>query len=324
MSSPPAAATVTVARVAATSGWRRVTWEVDGPGWSRLADRLADPAALDGWVAEELAGTAAGHRDLAGALIVYRFAGSLAELVVGPLLEQRRALVLTPADVWLQLGPAARLDAVGVTGGGVAVLPDDPAAAVAAVAGPSVAEAGSTVAGAGPSVAGAGSTVAGAAGARPSVVVVAGVAGLRDAAVRSLLDVFGPLVPAVRARAPFGVRGMWGTLADHLAEVALRRAREQRRDQAVAWAAVESLLDALAAREPLLRARPRPHPVDGPAGAALFATKGTCCLIYKAAGPGPARALIDAAACTSCPLRSEADRHARLSAHLSRQAGGGA
>jgi hypothetical protein len=284
-----------------------VTWEVDGPGWSRLADRLADPAALDGWVAEELAGTAAGHRDLAGALIVYRFAGSLAELVVGPLLEQRRALVLTPADVWLQLGPAARLDAVGVTGGGVAVLPDDPAAAVA-----------------GPSAAGAGSTVAGAAGARPSVVVVDGVDGLRDAAVRSLLDVFGPLVPAVRARAPFGVRGMWGTLADHLAEVALRRAREQRRDQAVAWAAVETLLDALAAHEPLLRARPRPHPVDGPAGTALFATKGTCCLIYKAAGPGPARALIDAAACTSCPLRSEADRHARLSAHLSRQAGGGA
>ncbi|HKH05237.1 MAG TPA: hypothetical protein VKA65_08735 [Acidimicrobiales bacterium] len=331
MSSPPAAATVTVARVAATSGWRRVTWEVDGPGWSRLADRLADPAALDGWVAEELAGTAAGHRDLAGALIVYRFAGSLAELVVGPLLEQRRALVLTPADVWLQLGPAARLDAVGVTGGGVAVLPDDPAAAVAAVAGPSVAEAGSTVAEAGSTVAragstvaGAGSTVAGAAGARPSVVVVDGVEGLRDAAVRSLLDVFGPLVPAVRARAPFGVRGMWGTLADHQAEVALRRAREQRRDQAVAWAAVESLLDALAAREPLLRARPRPHPVDGPAGAALFAAKGTCCLIYKAAGPGPARALIDAAACTSCPLRSEADRHARLSAHLSRQAGGGA
>ena len=331
MSSPPAAATVTVARVAATSGWRRVTWEVDGPGWSRLADRLADPAALDGWVAEELAGTAAGHRDLAGALIVYRFAGSLAELVVGPLLEQRRALVLTPADVWLQLGPAARLDAVGVTGGGVAVLPDDPAAAVAAVAGPSVAEAGSTVAEAGSTVAragstvaGAGSTVAGAAGARPSVVVVDGVEGLRDAAVRSLLDVFGPLVPAVRARAPFGVRGMWGTLADHQAEVALRRAREQRRDQAVAWAAVESLLDALAAREPLLRARPRPHPVDGPARAALFATKGTCCLIYKAAGPGPARALIDAAACTSCPLRSEADRHARLSAHLSRQAGGGA
>ena len=313
MDARPSPGAVTVARVDATSAWRRVSAHDGpgapaGPGWFVLGERLADAAATDAWVAEELAGTARGHRDLAGALIAYRFAGSLAELVVGPLLGQRRALVLSAADVALRLGPEARLEELAAVRPAVAVLPGDPAAAAAPAAAAPAAAASPAVA---PPAAGGG----------PGVVVVDGEAGLRAVAVSSLLATFAPLAEAVRARAPFGLRGMWGTLADHLAEVALRRAREGRRDPEAAWDAVDALLDDLAARQPLLVARPRPHRLP-PAGAApaLFATKGTCCLVYKAAGPagtpGERRRLVAEAACTSCPLRTEADREARLLAYL--------
>jgi hypothetical protein len=275
------AGAITVARVDGTSAWRRVTSDAEGPGWVNLADRLADPAALDAWYRAELDGTAAGHRDLAGALIVYRFAGSLAELVVGPLFDQRRALLLRPETVALLLAPdGARLDGVALTDPRVAVLPDDPA--------------GDDRAGAGD----------------PGVTVVDDEAGLRAVAVEGMLATFTPLAEAVRARAPFGLRGMWGTLADHLAEVTLRRAREQGRDAEVAWAASEALLDDLAARQPLLRSRPRRQDVPGPDRPELFAAKGTCCLVYKPAGS------VAAAGCTSCPLRPAAEREAGFLRYL--------
>lgn len=278
------AGVVTVARVDGTSGWRRVSSDAAGVGWVNLAARLADPAALDAWYRAELDGPAAGHRDLAGSLIVYRLAGSLAELVVGPLFDQRRALVIRAEGLSLLLAPGgARLDGLSLAAPEVAVLPADEAASGAS--------------------AGAGDGTGG-------VVPVADEAALRDVAVTGMLATFGPLAEAVRARAPFGLRGMWGTLADHLAEVTLRRAREQGRASAEAWAASEVLLDDLAARQPLLRVRPRRQVVPAPAGPVTFAAKGTCCLVYKPAGP------VAAAACTSCPLRAPADREAGFLRYL--------
>jgi len=125
-SARPSPGVATVARVDATRSWRRVTVDAGGDGWFRLADRLADPAGLDAWYAAEVAGTGRGHRDLAGALIVYRFSGSLAELVVGPLLEQRRVVVLSPGNLSLRLGENARIESLSVTAPVVAVLADDP------------------------------------------------------------------------------------------------------------------------------------------------------------------------------------------------------
>jgi hypothetical protein len=282
------AGVVTVARVDRTSGWRRVTTDAAGPGWVGLAARLGDPAGLDAWYRAELDGMAAGHRDLAGALIVYRFAGSLAELVVGPLFDQRRSLVIRPEGLSLLLAAdGARLDGLSLAAPAVAVLPTDEAAAGA----PRAAAEGH----------GAGAD---------GVSVVDDEAALREVAVTAMLATFGPLAEAVRARAPFGLRGMWGTLADHLAEVALRRAREQGRASAAAWAASEALLDDLAARQPLLRVRPRRQDVAAPGGPTTFAAKGTCCLVYKPAGP------VAAAACTSCPLRAPADREAGFLRYL--------
>jgi hypothetical protein len=305
-----------VARVDATRSWRRVTVDAAGDGWFRLADRLADPAGLDAWYAAELAGTGRGHRDLAGALIAYRFAGSLAELVIGPLLEQRRVVLLSPGNLSLRLGAGARVEALSVTAPVVAVLAGDPDAG----------RPGTVVVEASPPQPPAGPGPAGAPGEE-------GTAALRAVAVDGILAVFGPLAEAVRARAPFGLRGMWGTLADHLADVALRRARDHGGDPEEAWASAAALIDDLAARQPLLRARPTRHDVACPVGPAVFSTKGTCCLIYKtnmpldradradrAAGPASAQPWIDADACTSCPLRSEADRTGRLVRYLTDRA----
>lgn len=284
----------TVAGLDESSAWRRFSTDATGDAWVRLDERLDDDDGLDAWYRAELAATARGHADLAGALIIYRFAGALAELVVGPLLEQRRCVVLTPAAVSLRFGEAARLDELSVSASTVALLADDPAAG------------------------------------EPGTTVVASGAELRTAAVAGLVAVFAPLAATVRARAPFGLRGMWGTLADHLAEVAVRRARERGRDVDAAWSAAERLIAELAAREPLLRSRPRREVVTADVGTATFVAKGTCCLIYKAAvPPGPERSgqavahrLIATAACTSCPLRSATDREARFAAYLAHLAGG--
>ncbi len=312
----PRVVAATVGRLDASSAWRRFAVDEPGEGWVRLADRLGDPGGLDAWYRTELAATARGHADLAGALIVYRLAGALAELVVGPLLDQQRCLELAPEAISLRFGDAARLDALSVSAPAVAVLPGDP-------------DAGS-----------------------PGARAVGALADLRAVAVEGLVAVFGPLARAVRARAPFGLRGMWGTLADHLAEVAVRRAREQRRDVEAAWTSASALIADLAARETLLRARPRRQEVRWPGGTDLLVAKGTCCLIYKAAaGPGvPAdgatdgsrvadgchalagspggalgtaalRRAIDEAACTSCPLRPEDDRSTRYAAYLAQLRG---
>jgi len=274
---------ITVARLDRSSGWRRFAVSGDGPSWVGLDRRAADGTALDAWLEAEQGATAGGHRDLAGALIVYRLAGHLAELVVGCLLDQRRALPLTPSAVALRFGPAARLDEMTVAAPCVWVLPDD-------------ADAGAT-----------GTEVA------PSMDA------LRGVAADGLAATFGPVADAVRARAPFGVRGMWGTLADHVAEIAVRRAREQGRDAEEAWAAAGLLIDAVAERAPALT-RPQRQVVPTAAGPAPVVVKGTCCLIYKAGcvpgDRGVAARLVASAACTSCPLRPEDDRARRFAAYL--------
>jgi hypothetical protein len=280
----PRIVAVTVARLDQSSRWRRYTSDAAGEGWVGYQDRLADEAGLDEWYRSELDATARGHADVAGALIVYRLAGALAELVVGTLVDQRRSVALAPAGLSLRFGDAARLDEVSVSAATVALLADDPGAT------------------------------------EPGAVVVGSVDALVAGALDGLVAVFGPLCEAVRARAPFGRSGMWGTLADHLAEVAVRRARERRRDVEAAWSAAETLVAGLAAREPRLRARPRRQVVAGRAGPSTFVAKGTCCLIYKAAGPVPGRGasprqLIAAAACASCPLRDPDDRAARFAAY---------
>jgi hypothetical protein len=280
------AGVATVGRLGSTRAWRRFTTDVTGPGWVRLADRLDDPAGLDGWLASELAGTALGHRDLAGALVAYRLSGSLAELAIIPLLTERRALVLSPEDLWLLFADdGARIEAVGLPSPTVAVLADDPDAG------------------------------------RPGTVVV-DADELPDVLADGLVSVFSGVAAAVRARAPFGLAGIWGTLADHLADVAMRWSREAggaAADADRAWNSAAAVIETLAAR-PGVGMRGRPHRMDVTcdAGSGSFITRGTCCLIYKRHSPGSQAEQIASAACSSCPLRSADDRRALFVRHLSR------
>jgi hypothetical protein len=259
-----------------------------GPGWLAVHRLLAAPE-LDAWYQAELDGPARGHRDVAGSLAAYRIAEALADLTVGTLVRDGRVLMPSPSQVAVRLGDGPRVETVAVASHVVAVLPDDLDVGV------------------------------------PGTVTVPDVPSLLAAAAETLVEVFRPVTRAVRARAPYGLRGMWGTLADHLAEAALRRAVPRPGDQEAAWALADALVEHVADHQPLLCGRPRPQWVTCAAGTSLFAAKGTCCLIYKAHRPGPgqrlgSRALVDAGACATCPLRSSDDRRERLVSIVERDA----
>lgn len=118
---------------------------------------------------------------------------------------------------------------------------------------------------------------------------------------------------AVRARAPFGRRRMWGQLADDIGGTALWTARAGDLDQRSAWKEAQAILDHVAETAPELRVRSRPFPVRWEGDETLFQVRGTCCLWYTTfeepdrCGEGY---------CTTCPLRDDDVRHERLCRYL--------
>jgi hypothetical protein len=279
-------------RAPAGVGATRFVATAEGPGWLAI-DRLMASPELDGWYRAEFEGPARGHRDVAGSLVARRVAEALADLVVGTLARERRALMPTPSQVALRLGRwpgpdgGLRIEALAVAANVVAVLPDD-------------GDAGLT-----------------------GTTTVPDVPTLLAAAAEALVELFRPVTRAVRARVPNGLQGMWGALADHLAEAALRRAGSRPGEQEAAWAMADALVEQVAAIQPLLCDRPRPEWVTCATGTSLFAAKGTCCLVYKAHRPRPgqrldSRGLVDAGACVTCPRRRPEDRRDRLVAVLDR------
>jgi hypothetical protein len=152
--------------------------------------------------------------------------------------------------------------------------------------------------------------------------VVGDVDGLLDLAAAVLVEQFEPAAHAIRAQVAYGMRGMWGNLADLVAETVTAEALAARTGwpeagpggEKAAWAIADALVDRLGARQPMLRARPEPLPVAGGRHAQVVVAKGTCCIVYKSASPLPmataeaARERIDAHACSTCPLRHAEDR----------------
>jgi hypothetical protein len=117
-----------------------------------------------------------------------------------------------------------------------------------------------------------------------------------DSFADELVALLAPVFAAIRSRVPYGLAGMWGSVADALE------------------AGDPALVDALAARVPRLRARPRFQPVHWSGGVHRTLVRGTCCLWYKVyegeadpAGEGY---------CTSCPHRSDGSRATRMAAWL--------
>ncbi|UWP78894.1 hypothetical protein Dfulv_27390 [Dactylosporangium fulvum] len=116
-----------------------------------------------------------------------------------------------------------------------------------------------------------------------------------------------PLLAAVRARAPFGLRNLWGSVADEVTGTAIRVAQLAGRDAEAAWARAQRLLDALAPHAPVTPARGTPCPVRHPGGRQLFQVRGTCSLYY--------RSMVETY-CDTCPLRDDDSRQRRLRAYL--------
>ncbi len=146
----------------------------------------------------------------------------------------------------------------------------------------------------------------------PDATVVDGT-GLLAAHGDALAARLTPVLDAIRALAPFGRRGLWGTAADEVAGAALWAARAGASDLDAAWRTAVAVTDALAARAPWIRTRPRPFSVDVDQGRSLFPVKGTCCLYYKTQPqpPDPRDGY-----CTTCPLRDDTSRRQRLVEHL--------
>lgn len=128
-----------------------------------------------------------------------------------------------------------------------------------------------------------------------------------------VVDVLAPLFDLVRADAPYGRSGMWGALADALANGAVHAARRFSLppERAVeAWERTTSIVVELGAQRPELRGRPRPFPVRRGDTVELFAVRGVCCLAYKSA---TVRGLPDHVRyCVSCPLVDDGVRVQRL------------
>ncbi len=122
------------------------------------------------------------------------------------------------------------------------------------------------------------------------------------------------LLGAVRARAPFGLPALWGAVADEVTSIALWVGQLSGREPAGVWAYTQQLLDALAPFAPVRMVRPRPFPVEHPAGGRWFRARATCCLSYRsvlAEGPSAERF------CSTCPLRDNESRHRYLFDYLS-------
>ncbi len=117
----------------------------------------------------------------------------------------------------------------------------------------------------------------------------------------AMVGLLEPVFAAVRARLPYGLSGMWGSLADCLA------AGDDASD--------DGLVDALAARVPRLRARPRHQLVAWSGGVHRTTVRGTCCLwykVYEGGDPDPA----GEGYCVACPLRTDESRAERMAAWL--------
>jgi hypothetical protein len=150
----------------------------------------------------------------------------------------------------------------------------------------------------------------------PGVDVVASVTDLHRTLAAALRETGNRWFPAVRRRAPFGRRGMWGQLADDVHGSALWTARVAGLDQRVAWDEAQAIVELVAGGAPELKTLPRPFPVRWSGGDALWQVKGTCCLWYTAC-PEEER---ETSFCTSCPLRGDDSRREQLRSWMETQA----
>lgn len=250
--------------------------------WVRLADLSADPGVIDAVLAATTS-VCGGERDAGAAYL----AGWVAEMAVakayGAMASTGRTWVLDPAQLWMRRHPEGWFDGLAV--GEVAVRV--PAADAAA----------------------------GAVGVIESADAEALERGLADDAVALLTPVFA----AIRARAPFGTRGMWGTVADSVVAGAAYDAFRAGRDEHGHIERARRFVDVLASRLAEVGGatvtRPTTLQIECAARPVEVVQKGTCCLWYKVPESSEDGSEVDGSQvepepgphyCLSCPLVDDA------------------
>ncbi|MCO8277052.1 (2Fe-2S)-binding protein [Actinoplanes sp. TRM 88003] len=231
-------------------------------------------AAADGFLDRWLALLIAEHggRNVAGSTLGSALAAAVIGPTVGSMLLDRRCPDPAPANLTALPSGTGEFDARGVRTGRIAVLAVDPAAA------------------------------------HPDSVVLPDEKALDEWWAVGVAATLTPLFEAVRTRAPFGLRNLWGLAADDVTATSLWLAELAGRDQQAAWTRAQRLLDALARHAPIRFLRSRPFPV----GERLHQVRGTCCLYYRSTcEPGPPAEN----RCDTCPLRDDDSRRERLLAY---------
>jgi hypothetical protein len=251
-----------------------------GPRWTRLAAVLDDADLLRSWF-DGLAGESHGAPDVAASYLASWLGGTLLDPLGWAVGAERRAWPLDPAALWIHRHEDGWFDGFAVAARQVRVLPADPDAG------------------------------------HPDAVVVADATELRERVASDAVAVLGPLFATVRSFAPYGVRGMWGAVADSLGSSAATAAFRAGRPARPAFEAAMGLVDALVAAGAGRITRPTPEDVRYTTGSTTVVHKGTCCLWYKTTDVS---APIGERYCLSCPLQPGADQHARWVAWLDEEA----
>lgn len=249
----------------------------EGAGWTSVAGLLADPSLVAGFVAE-LRDRHGGRSDVAGSFLAAELTAVIAGPLAGVLVEQRRGWPLVVDRLWVHRHDDGWFDGVAVEGATVWVLPDDPDRGDESAA-------------------------------------VLDSEELDRAVGAQIVAVLTELFAAIRRQAPYGLRGMWGATADGLASTATWRARQRDEDGAAAFEDAMRVVDQIAAVAPYPITRPTLTTVDWSGGTSHFATKGTCCLWYRA---DPDSSPTGDGYCAACPLRPVESRRQRWAAWLER------
>lgn len=245
--------------------------------WVLLADALTTPAIFDGWFDQVRRTIPNGREDVAGSYLASFLTGTIGTPLARALVGQRRGWKMTPDTTWVRVHDDGWIDGVAMSAD-VMVLAGDPAAG------------------------------------RADAEIVASVDALTATAIEALVALVTPLFTDVRSRAPYGVRGMWGALADSMAADLTWIAHMEGRDVIDAWQRAQPLIDALIEAAPTSVTRPTFERVEVDGRIAHLAIRGTCCLYYQSR---PDDEPVDY--CSSCPMGDDATRRLRRQDWLRRQ-----
>lgn len=263
----------TASRISRLDKYRNyVVGAPEGDGWMRAA-RLLDASVASQWYAA--VARQMGDRRFAAGVVCRAYVGSVVLTWAYPVFAEARLPLCSLEKASLHLAPAMWVDSVAVDEETVAVLADDPAAGL------------------------------------PETRVLDGRDELFDVLVDKLMAAE-PLLEVVREVTSLGWPALWGEVADEVGASALWLAQLYGRDRWEAWDAANAVIDRLAARQPRLKARPRPFPVKWSGGVELHQVRGTCCLYYR---KGRASGSGEELYCSSCPIKTDEWRLQRLLAH---------